>query len=148
MKVLAFNIMASKSVLYQFRGSKLQVILFWCFHTMVSKSLSCKRLQSTRLMNKLGTMKEIQWAHPWKDSRLLSLSLLNFPSFRFRYFYLRTSRNNNLSCRETETSLANEHFLQFDMLLWCHFQSYVNIEVECTLMINKCAPTALSLSFQ
>lgn len=141
MKVLAFNIMSFKSVLYQFRGSnKVTVHLFLMFpyHDLKiidSRIFDNEKSTFTRLITKLGVMKQVQQRCPWKDFSLLSL--LNFLAISIQYFSVRPSVDNYLFCRQSDTSLANSDFLWPDMLLWwCHFQNYVNVELEKMLIVS------------
>lgn len=93
MKVLAFNIMSFKSVLYQFRGSNkvtFPLFLMFPYHDLKLKSLIheyliLKSLPFTRLITKPGVMKQY---NEGVLERCL-LSLLNFPAISIQYFSVR-----------------------------------------------------------
>lgn len=84
MKVLVFNIISFKSILYQFTGSN--KVSFYPFQIFPSHDLSIiehlilHSLQFRRLMKRARIIKPVQLKFLWKDFSLLSLPSLNFVS--------------------------------------------------------------------
>lgn len=84
MKVLVFNIISFKSILYQFRGSNKVTFhpsLMFPYHDLkIIEHSTLNSLQFRSLLKRARIIEQVQLKYPWKDFSLLSLPSLNFVS--------------------------------------------------------------------